>query len=84
MSIEDIMRLLALRHHIVIVDSLNNRLYSGIVEDVPRDLWDLAVAGIAPQHTICGITITYGSRWTNEPLIFATWRLEGPQRLRLS
>jgi hypothetical protein len=50
MSIEDIMRLLALRHHIVIVDSLNNRLYRGIVEDVPRDLWDLAVAGIAPQH----------------------------------
>ena len=50
MSIENILNLLALRHHIVIVDSLNDRLYAGIVEDVPRDLWDLAVAGIAPQH----------------------------------
>ena len=51
MSIENILRLLALRHRIVIVDSLNDGLYEGVVEDVPRDLWDLAVAGIAPEHS---------------------------------
>ena len=54
MSVEDILRLLALRHRIVIVDSLNDCLYEGVVEDVPRDIWDLAVACIAPEHTFLG------------------------------
>ncbi len=51
MSVENVLSLLALRHRVVIVDSLNDGLYEGAVEDVPFYLRDLAVAGIAPGHS---------------------------------
>lgn len=50
MSLRTILRLLALRDRVVIVDTLNDGLYEGVVEDVPRDLWDFAVIGLAPGH----------------------------------
>ena len=54
MSLRNILRLLALMQQIVIVDSLNDGLYEGVVEDVPHDLLDFAVTGMAPGHTFLG------------------------------
>lgn len=53
MSIEDVLRLLPLRHRVVIVNFVNDGLYEGVVEDVPRDLWDSTVSGIVSAHDYC-------------------------------
>lgn len=50
MSIENILRLMPLKHRVTIVDFLNDELYGGVVETVPYDLRDLDVTGIVAAH----------------------------------
>lgn len=50
MDIDDIKAVVGLLTQVTIVDTLGDRLYAGKAEDIPRDMLDMMVEGLAPGH----------------------------------